>query len=171
MEFKNTLNKLKSAYRKKYETKNNLLILLQKYSDTRSNPEYISWEERLNLLKFLKIENIKSIFKEIDTNKEIKIFLSTRLSLPTKDHKEEFITIKKLIKIINQNHLFKARLDENLSIANSIKFNYIYSEFTNSCLYFICSNIYISKVTSFNHHCSDPLIKEDYEKFEKILVI
>ena len=167
--FKNTLNKLKSAYKEKYPNKNNILILLQKYSDTKSNPECISWKERVKLIKFLKIENLKSIFKEIETNKEIKIFLSNRISLPTKEHKEEFLALKKLIKIINQNHLFKARIDENLSIANSIKFHYVYSEFTTSCFYFICSNIYISKGKSFNCHSSDPLINEDYQKFEKVV--
>ena len=69
IEFKNIIKKLMIAYDKKYKKINSIHILFQKYSPKDNHPEFINSYERKKIITFLKIENLKKYFKDINIQK------------------------------------------------------------------------------------------------------
>ena len=89
-----------------------------------------------NTIIFTK-KNIKKYFKNINIYKSIQINISKRIGLPNKSNLEDLDGLKIIIKELNKSKKFRITDDNKLSIASSIKYRNIYSEFTSALFLFL----------------------------------
>ena len=86
--------------------------------------------------------------------------------IPRESNLEDLHGTKIIINELKKSKKFRISDDNKLSIASSIKYRNVYTEFTSACFYFINSNIYINKSNSYREYIKDNLICEDYKNFE-----